>query len=174
MLGRQGCNLKLSKRQSQARFSLFLSFFFFSFPPTLNPLLADGSVASSGPSASPPYSISGEQKSEGGAARGVRSTRTPCMSGLPARKVREGLTEPRCPRGPWGYGKGRGGSEQKNSPSCGPNREMPSLAIVTAVLCSNMAIFHVQPPPSPPLLPPLLSLSFPPLTFRWVIAPRNK
>lgn len=36
---------------------------------------------------------------------------------------------------------------------------MPSLAIITAVLSTNMAIFHVQPPPS--RLPhPLLFLSF--------------
>lgn len=42
---------------------------------------------------------------------------------------------------------------------------MPSLAIITAVLSTNMAIFHVQPPTNPPPPPPSFPLLPPLRTF---------
>lgn len=86
MLGRQGCNLKLSKRQSQARFSLFLSFRLPPPPPlAFNPLLAEGSLASSVPLDSPSPTTLSEGTQAGGAARGRWGLRSPRPPAPPRR-----------------------------------------------------------------------------------------
>ncbi|XP_058708109.1 serine/arginine repetitive matrix protein 1-like [Poecile atricapillus] len=140
-------------------------------------------------SPSPPFSAMGSKRAAlPGDARAAQSPipalphSEPAGPALRERKVRvspsfaAGLPRHRCsggaPRGSERIGREAGKRAEKL-----PERrfwEMPSLAIITAVLSTNMAIFHVQPPPSPPPPPPFFALLPPLRTFRYAVPVFNK
>lgn len=139
MLGRQGCNLKLSKRQSQARFSLFLLSLFpspspSSPPAAFNPWVAEDNLASfiCLDSPSPPLSAEGTKRAAlPGDVRAAETPIPPCLRPSPPGRrcgeegallavLRGGTARTAAPGTIGVYrsvSEGKPGSELKNSPS---------------------------------------------------------